>query len=48
MPEDTKFEDESFDLSEIEGTSGQPIFLHDGIAVGAAHPFALSAQSAAC
>ena len=30
MPEDTKFEDESFDLSEIEGTSGQPIFLHDG------------------
>ena len=30
MSEDTKFEDESFDLSEIEGTSGQPIFLHDG------------------
>ena len=30
MPEDTKFEDESFDLSEIEGTSGHPIFLHDG------------------
>ena len=30
MPEDTKFEDESFDLSEIEGTSGQPIFIHDG------------------
>jgi len=30
MLEDTKFEDESFDLSEIEGTSGQPIFLHDG------------------
>ena len=30
MPEDTKFEDESFDLSEIEGTSGHPIFLYDG------------------
>ena len=30
MSEDTKFEDESFDLSEIEGTSEQPIFLHDG------------------
>ena len=30
MPEDTKFEDESFDLSEIESTSGHPIFLHDG------------------
>ena len=30
MPEDTKLEDESFDLSEIEGGSGHPIFLHDG------------------
>ena len=31
MPEDTKFDDESFDISEIEGSvvTG-PVFLHDG------------------
>lgn len=31
MPEEDNFEDESFDLSEIEGSSGShPVFLHDG------------------
>lgn len=31
MPEDTKFDDESFDISEIEGSVATgPIFLHDG------------------
>ena len=30
MSEEGKFEDESFDLSEIEGSSQSPIFLHDG------------------
>ena len=30
MPEEPKFEDESFDLSEIESSSSHPIYLHDG------------------
>ena len=31
MPEDTKFDDESFDISEIEGSvETGPVFLHDG------------------
>ena len=33
MAVDSNFEDESFDLSEIEGSSNQPIFLHDGTKV---------------
>jgi flagellar motor switch protein FliM len=36
MAADSNFEDESFDLSEIEGSSGHPIFLHDGTKVSAA------------
>lgn len=30
MSDETKFDDESFDLSEIQGESEHPIFLHDG------------------
>ena len=33
MPEEPKFEDESFDLSEIESSSSHPIYLHDGTLV---------------
>ncbi len=34
MPEDKQFEDESFDISEIEGSVDTgPIFLHDGTKV---------------
>ena len=34
MPEDTKFDDESFDISEIEGSVDTgPLFLHDGTRV---------------
>ena len=30
MSSGSKFEDESFDLSEIQGGEEHPIFLHDG------------------
>ena len=34
MSDDTKFEDESFDVSEIEGSvDSGPVFLHDGTKV---------------
>ena len=33
MSSGSKFEDESFDLSEIQGGEEHPIFLHDGTRV---------------